>query len=218
MEIEAIPTGDSRFEDESFLAALYALYRNVYDQSEIHFDLLTAAFFRAVLRDADVHGIVFLYRAGGMLIGFNLCVCENATLIDKYVGFRYPEAREHDLYTVSWFHNLEYALEHGFRKYIAGWTDPEIKRHLGAHDVEVHRSDRRGSLVLRRGRHVVALRGQRLAAPVQRLRTHRRRWVASAQPGGKPLTGAAVNEFVDQFVDSRNNVCPLSTLRNCTTG
>ena len=132
LEIEAIPTGDSRFGDESFLAALYALYRNVYDQSEIHFDLLTAEFFRAVLQDADVHGVVFVYHAGGNLIGFNFCVCENGMLIDKYVGFRYPEAREHDLYTVSWFHNLEYALERGFKTYVAGWTDPEVKRQLGA--------------------------------------------------------------------------------------
>jgi uncharacterized protein len=132
LQIEAIPTGDSRFNNESFLAELYILYRNVYDQSEIHFDLLTAEFFRAVLQDADVHGIVFFYRAGGVLIGFNLCVGENAMLIDKYVGFRYPEAPDHDLYTVSWFHNLEYALERGFTTYVAGWTDPEIKRQLGA--------------------------------------------------------------------------------------
>ena len=33
---------------------------------------------------------------------------------------------------MSWFHNLEYALAHGFRYYVAGWTDPEIKRELGA--------------------------------------------------------------------------------------
>ena len=132
LQVEAIPTGDGRFEDETFLATLYALYRNVYAQSEIHFDLLTAPFFRAVLQDASLDGIVFVYRAGGKLIGYNFCVCENGMLIDKYVGFAYPEARDHDLYTVSWFHNLEYALERGFRTYVAGWTDPEIKRHLGA--------------------------------------------------------------------------------------
>ena len=42
--------------------------------------------------------------------------------------------------------------------------------------------------------------------------------VTNAWPGGNPLTGAEVNEFVDQFVESRNKVCPLSTLRNCTNG
>jgi hypothetical protein len=132
LQVEAIPTGDARFADETFLAALYALYRNVYAQSEIHFDLLTAAFFRAVLQDGSVNGIVFVYRAEGALIGYNLCLGEKGMLIDKYVGFAYPEARHHDLYTISWFQNLAYALERGFRYYVAGWTDPEIKRHLGA--------------------------------------------------------------------------------------
>ncbi len=132
LEIEAIPIGDARFSDETFLASLYALYLNVYAQSEIHFDRLTAEFFRAVLQDSDIDGVVFAYRVGGALIGYNLCVCANGVLIDKYVGFAYPEAREHDLYTVSWFHNLEYALQRGFHTYVAGWTDPEIKRHLGA--------------------------------------------------------------------------------------
>ena len=42
--------------------------------------------------------------------------------------------------------------------------------------------------------------------------------VTSIQPGGKPVTGAEVYEFVDQFVDNKNKVCPLSMLRNCTTG
>lgn len=28
--------------------------------------------------------------------------------------------------------NLEYALQHGLKHYIAGWTDPEVKASLGA--------------------------------------------------------------------------------------
>jgi len=42
--------------------------------------------------------------------------------------------------------------------------------------------------------------------------------VASAYPGGKFHTGKEVNEFVDQFVVSRNVVCSLSMLRNWTRG
>jgi hypothetical protein len=53
-------------------------------------------------------------------------------LIDKYIGFDYPAAHEHDLYAVSWFHNLEHALARRYRYYVAGWTDAEIKRRLGA--------------------------------------------------------------------------------------
>jgi len=132
LEIEAIPTGDVVFNSEEVLAAFYALYLNVYRQSEIHFDLLSADFFRALLQDPNDQGVVFVYRVGGETIGYNICFVENDTLADKYVGFAYPQAREHNLYTVSWFHNLEYALTRGLRYYVAGWTDPEIKRYLGA--------------------------------------------------------------------------------------
>jgi len=132
LEIEALATGDARFYDEALLQTFYALYRNVYDQSEIHFDLLSPQFFRAVLQDAGSGGIVFTYKAGGALIGYNLCFVHNGMLIDKYVGFSYPAARQHNLYFVSWLHNLQYALERGLSHYVAGWTDPEIKRHLGA--------------------------------------------------------------------------------------
>jgi hypothetical protein len=133
LDIETIPTGDARFLDPALLAEFYALYLNVYQQSEIHFDLLTASFFRAVLQDSNIGGLVFTYRLDGRLIGYNLCFRENGMLLDKYVGFAYPEARDYSLYAVSWFHNLDYALANGLRCYVAGWTDPEVKRELGAH-------------------------------------------------------------------------------------
>lgn len=132
LRIETVYTGDSRFMDEATLAQYYALYLEVYQQSEIHFDLLTPAFFRAVLQDATLNGVIFNYYAEDVLIGYNLCFVHDGKLLDKYVGFHYPQARAHNLYMVSWFHNLEYALEHGLTHYVAGWTDPEIKRNLGA--------------------------------------------------------------------------------------
>jgi uncharacterized protein len=53
-------------------------------------------------------------------------------LIDKYIGFSYPAARDHNLYFISWFTNLEFALNNQLTHYVAGWTDPEVKRSLGA--------------------------------------------------------------------------------------
>jgi predicted N-acyltransferase len=52
--------------------------------------------------------------------------------VDKYIGLVYPEARNFNLYFVSWFQNLEYALKRGLKTYIAGWTDPKVKASLGA--------------------------------------------------------------------------------------
>jgi hypothetical protein len=132
LEIEAVPTGSAQLLDPATLSELYSLYLNVYQQSSVHFDLLTPAFFAAVLADASSGGVAFLYRLAGRLIGYNLCFEHDGKLIDKYVGFRYPQARESNLYFVSWFHNLQYALARGLEFYVAGWTDPQIKRDLGA--------------------------------------------------------------------------------------
>lgn len=132
LEVEAVSCGSERFANEKVLQEYYELYLNVYHQSELHFDLLSEAFFRNLLRDASSGGTVFEYRHGGQLIGYNLCFVKAGMLIDKYIGFRYPQARAYNLYFVSWFHNLAYALELGLSHYVAGWTDPEIKAYLGA--------------------------------------------------------------------------------------
>jgi predicted N-acyltransferase len=132
LEIEAVRTGDARFDDAATLAQFHALFDNVYAQSEVHFDQLSAAFFRALLQDADSGGVVFVYRHAGQMIGWNLCYEHGGKLIDKYVGFAYPQAREHNLYFVSWMHNLDYARQRALTHYVAGWTDPEVKSFLGA--------------------------------------------------------------------------------------
>jgi len=132
IRLEILPTGHERFLTEEFLAKLYDLYQEVYSQSEIHFDKLTADFFRAVFQDGTLAGQVFLYYTEGGLIGFNLCFIHGNKLIDKFVGFHYPDARQHNLYFISWMENLEYARSRGLTHYVAGWTDPEIKAYLGA--------------------------------------------------------------------------------------
>ncbi len=131
LDVEIVPTGTA-FADDAVIEAFYALYCNVYAQSEVHFDLLERTFFDALLRDADSGGIVFVYRHTGRMIGWNLCFEHGDMLVDKYMGLLYPEAREHNLYAVSWMENLDYARRHGLKKYVAGWTDPEVKAKLGA--------------------------------------------------------------------------------------
>ncbi len=131
LHIEQVPTG-SAFADEDTIDAFHALYCNVYAQSELHFDFLDRNFFAAVLRDSQSGGIVFIYRNDERMIGWNLCFEHGDALVDKFLGLVYPDARDHDLYAVSWMENLEYARSRGLRRYIAGWTDPEVKAQLGA--------------------------------------------------------------------------------------
>lgn len=165
LEIERVHTGDARFHDDATLAGFQSLFDNVYAQSEVHFDRLTAAFFRAALQDADSGGVVFVYRHAGQMIGWNLCYEYAGKLIDKYVGFAYPQAREHNLYFVSWMHNLDYARQQGLTHYVAGWTDPEVKAFLGARMTFT--------------RHAVFVRNPLLRALLRRLARHfesDRRW------------------------------------------
>jgi len=132
LHIEMLRTGCERLRCPALLAELYALYLNVYQQSDIHFDKLTAEFFSAVFQDASLDGHLVLYSSPEGLIGFNLCFVYQGMLIDKYVGFRYPEARDYNLYVISWMENLAFAQSRKLTHYVAGWTDPEIKADLGA--------------------------------------------------------------------------------------
>ncbi|MGD9680841.1 MAG: GNAT family N-acetyltransferase [Candidatus Obscuribacterales bacterium] len=132
LQIEERRTGDVSFADPDFLDELFRLYLNVYKQSRYHFDLLSRDFFQSILNCRENGGIVFLYKKDGELIGYNICFVYRDMLVDKYVGFSYPRCLESNLYFVSWFHNLDFAISNNLRRYIAGWTDPEVKASLGA--------------------------------------------------------------------------------------
>lgn len=64
LHVERLPCGDARFNDAGWLAQLYQCYLAVWQQSEIHFDRLSLAFFSHLLQDAQSDGMVFCYSAG----------------------------------------------------------------------------------------------------------------------------------------------------------
>lgn len=132
LSIETLELGDAFFSGPETLSELYEMYLEVFRQSEINFDLLSADFFQALLSGRAAPGVVIIYRHHGGLVGYNICLIHRDCLIDKYIGFRYPQARQLNLYFVSWLYNLELALKRGLKFYVAGWTDPEVKASLGA--------------------------------------------------------------------------------------
>lgn len=132
VDIQVLQSGDDCFFEAEVLDNFYQLYLNVYQQSEIHFDLLSKEFFVELLQNKQEDTKIFCYYHMDKLIGYNICFVVNDMLVDKYIGFIYPEARTLNLYYISWFYNLEYAKQQGLNYYIAGWTDPEVKASLGA--------------------------------------------------------------------------------------
>ncbi|MBF7685098.1 GNAT family N-acetyltransferase [Acinetobacter sp. B10A] len=132
LHVEIKHTGDAYFQNTDTLQQLYALYLEVYQQSDIHFDLLSLEFFRTILQESGQQGRVFMYWKDDTLIGYNICYVHNNTLVDKYIGLNYSLALDYNLYFISWFVNLDYAKTHHLDFYVAGWTDPEVKAQLGA--------------------------------------------------------------------------------------
>ena len=132
LAVETWPLGSTPLQDAVCRAELYALYQQVYAQSEVHFDELSPGFFDAIFTDPAPPGFVFVFRHQGRIIGWKLCFEHAGMLIDKYVGFDYPEARRFGLFFVSFAECLGYALRHGLKYYVIGWTDPEVKAYLGA--------------------------------------------------------------------------------------
>ncbi|UXM96570.1 GNAT family N-acetyltransferase (plasmid) [Bartonella sp. HY329] len=131
--IDVLEAGDPLFFDEKALDQYYSLYLQVYQQSEVHFDLLSRDFFVNLLQNSDPSLRVFTYKTkDNQLIGYNICFIHDKKLVDKYIGFDYPAATNYNLYFLSWFINLEYALAHHLEFYVAGWTDPNVKASLGA--------------------------------------------------------------------------------------
>jgi hypothetical protein len=186
LDIEEVATGSALFGDAATRAAFHALYLEVYAQSDVHFDCMTRGFLDAVLQDASLPGVVFVYRHRGRMIGWNLCFRVGETLVDKYVGFAYPAAREHNLYFVSWMHNLEHACRHGLAGYVAGWTDPEIKAYLGARFTFTRHAVRPRSRVLRAALRRLARRFESDRTRLERLPARRSRDGNSVASAGHP--------------------------------
>lgn len=132
LSMEVLELGHDFLTAPEILNDFYDMYLEVFRQSEIHFDLLEPGFFKALLSGRYGRGFAVIYRQGEYLIGYNICLVHRGCLIDKYIGFRYPQARELNLYFVSWLYNLELALSKNLDYYVAGWTDPEVKASLGA--------------------------------------------------------------------------------------
>jgi hypothetical protein len=80
---------------------------------------------------------LLLLWVGDTLAGFNLFTLERNRVVGRYLGLRYPLAREHNLYFVNWLTMVTYCIEHGYRTLQAGQTAYTLKVKLGC---KLHRS------------------------------------------------------------------------------
>ena len=95
------------------------------------FDEVPASYFQEVMRAMPGRAEIMLARVGGRLATFNIFLVEPERIIGKYVGMRYPLAREHNLYFVNWMATARLAMERGIPWLQTGHTSYRQKVRLG---------------------------------------------------------------------------------------
>jgi hypothetical protein len=109
-----------------------ALYEETLGRSELTFERLPPAYFRAVLRHLGPRAGCFLYWHGDRLVAFNLVLLDESRLVDKFLGMDAEAARRFNLYVVSWITNVRLCLERGLANYCSGQAGYGVKRRLGS--------------------------------------------------------------------------------------
>lgn len=117
-------------EDE--IEALYASTRTNSDLDYGDFEVLPPGYFAAVSQALGPRAVFMLYWVDDTLAAFNLLMVEPGRVIDKFLGMRYPLAREHNLYAVSWMANVRFCLARGIPLLQTGQTAYASKLRLGS--------------------------------------------------------------------------------------
>ena len=116
-------------------AEVVALYDSTRGQSGFDygdFEKLSPAYFRGVVDRLGDRAVTMLYWLDDELIGFNLLFVEGDRVIDKFIGMRYPVARDHNLYVLSWMTNVRFCLQHGIGHMQTGQTAYSSKLRFGS--------------------------------------------------------------------------------------
>jgi hypothetical protein len=95
------------------------------------FDEVPASYFREVMRAMPGRAQIMLARVGGVLATFNIFLIERDRIIGKYIGMRYPLAREHNLYFVNWMAMARLCMERRIPWLQTGHTSYAQKVRLG---------------------------------------------------------------------------------------
>ena len=114
---------------------ILSLYDETRSQSGVDygdFEKLPPDYFRGVMQSLGDRAVLMLYWRGEKLLGFNLLFVEKERVIDKFIGMHYPQAREHNLYVLSWMTNVRFCLERGIRCLQTGQTAYASKVRFGS--------------------------------------------------------------------------------------
>jgi hypothetical protein len=116
-------------------AEIAALYESTRAESGLDYgdlEVLPPGYFAGVSQALGDRAVFALYWVGETLAAFNLLLVEPDRVVDKFLGMRYPLARDHNLYAVSWMANVRFCLANGIARLQSGQTAYASKLRFGS--------------------------------------------------------------------------------------
>lgn len=108
----------------------YPLYLQVYERAKLKFEKLTPEYLCGLGQRMPERARFFLWRKGGRLIAFSVCLVQGDAFYDLYIGLEYPTAHELQLYFLTLRDLLTWCIAHGIRYYYSTPLNYESKLHL----------------------------------------------------------------------------------------
>ncbi len=121
-----------REEVDDIIDDIYKLYMNNFDESSVHFEVLTPEFFRMISRNMPKEVKFFITYDKKKIVAFNLCFIKGDRCIDKFIGLDSEVAHKYHLYFTTLYHNLDWCIKNGIKFYQPGATDYHPKMRFGA--------------------------------------------------------------------------------------
>ena len=133
---------------------LYPLYLQVYDRARFRFEQLTPEFLDRIGRELPEKVRFFIWRQGGRIVAFSLCMLHGDTIYDEYLGLDYTVALELGLYFYTLRDIVEWGIRNRYRWYCSTALGYEPKRRLRSQlvplDLYVAHTSKLANAVLRR--------------------------------------------------------------------
>ncbi len=123
---------EKRSNIDDVLPQVMALYQQTRARAQMQLEELTPRFFQQVLSSMKERAFCTLYWVEDRLLAVNLMLRNGTTLLDKFFCMDGEEGRAHNLYFLSWMHNIEYCLAHALTHYQSGQASYENKLRLGS--------------------------------------------------------------------------------------
>ena len=114
----------------SVIDEVYPLYLDVYHRSKHQFEKLTKEYLCGLGRLMPDKVRFFVWRQGGRIVAFTVCMMQSDNFYAEYIGLEYPLALELHLYHYAVRDMVTWAMRHGYKWFCSSGLNYDPKFHL----------------------------------------------------------------------------------------